>query len=230
MKTKLHLAFRYRITAVFVLFKLKFIETGDDLVSNILEARRYEKNFFLYGQEENLKLMYGHLAQAEKQLKSLNWTMKQTNHSEAQLDRKLDMLDAYRQTILLYGEKSEAIISGKKLVEFSKLGDRVRSLGRELTEELVKTVKMERQITHELIAQQKLYLLISLGAFILLSAGVAYYLLFLIVLPMTKIKTAATKIAESDFQQIPSVPGIPEIQSMITALNQMIIELGKRAE
>ncbi|MBW2142156.1 MAG: hypothetical protein JRG97_14010, partial [Deltaproteobacteria bacterium] len=208
--------------------KLKFIETGDDLVSNILEARRYEKNFFLYGQEENLKLMYGHLAQAEKQLKSLNWTMKQTNHSEAQLDRKLDMLDAYRQTILLYGEKSEAIISGKKLVEFSKLGDRVRSLGRELTEELVKTVKMERQITHELIAQQKLYLL--LGAFILLSAGVAYYLLFLIVLPMTKIKTAATKIAESDFQQIPSVPGIPEIQSMITALNQMIIELGKRAE
>ncbi|MBW2051084.1 MAG: hypothetical protein JRG97_04460, partial [Deltaproteobacteria bacterium] len=78
MKTKLHLAFRYRITAVFVLFliggmifvgmaykrhiiieeKLKFIETGDDLVSNILEARRYEKNFFLYGQEENLKLMY----------------------------------------------------------------------------------------------------------------------------------------------------------------------------
>ncbi|MBW2090810.1 MAG: HAMP domain-containing protein [Deltaproteobacteria bacterium] len=250
METKLALALRYRITAVFILFlagglifigmaykrhitieaKLKFIEAGDDLVTNILEARRYEKNFFLYGQEENLKLMLDHLARAENQLKSLNRMMRQTIHSEAQLDRKREMLDTYRQTVLLYGEKAEAMVSGKKLIEFAKLGDRVRNLGRELTEEMIKMVKTERHITHELIAQQKLYLLLSSGAFILLSAGVACYLLFLIVLPMTKIEAAAKKIAESDFQQIPSVPGIPEIQSMITALNQMITELGKRAE
>jgi two-component system NtrC family sensor kinase len=45
--------------------KLQILEKKDDLFNTILEARRYEKNYFLYMGTENLEdsLAYVHLAE-----------------------------------------------------------------------------------------------------------------------------------------------------------------------
>ena len=51
--------------------KLQILEKKDDLFNTILEARRYEKNYFLYNQPQNLEEALAYARQAEQKLSEI---------------------------------------------------------------------------------------------------------------------------------------------------------------
>ena len=249
MRNRLALALRHKIMVAFVLFmvggfvftgvvysrhteiqdKLQFIESADDLLNNVLEVRRYEKNFFLYGGDDNFRIMLEFLTLAENQLDSLSREGK-GDLSASQLGRNRSMLVDYLQASRDYEARLKEHQIGQDDLKLRELEDHVRNVGRSLTESIVELVKKERHDIDVLVENQKRSLFYSLFAFIVLSVVVAYYLFFLIFKPMATIQAAASEISAGNVREIPPVSGSPEVHSLIAALNTMIRELDKKSE
>ena len=249
MRTKIALALRHKVMAAFVLLllgglvfgglvytrhiviqeKLNFIELADDLLNNVLEVRRYEKNFFLYGGTENYELMMKFLSLAEKQLQKMSkdddWEV-----NAGPLRRGGEQLTAYRLAAQEYMGNQVDRTPMSPPRHLSELGEDVRTIGRTLTEEIVRLVKQERRQIDDLIGNQKRSLFYSLGLFVLLALVIAYYLFFLIFRPMAMVQHAAAEITAGNVREIPPVSGSPEVQSLIAVLNNMIKELDKKSE
>ena len=248
MSKQLNLALRYKIMLAFFVFlgasllfvgltyhrhvviqqKLKLVEEADDLRNNVLEARRYEKNLLLYGRTENYHELLQFIDLSGKQLNKLQETL--PSRAGTDLARKTAQLFTdYRLAAVKYFESSNGNTTdknGDKLI----YGDRLRDLGRRITEEIDALVQLERRRVDELVADQKTTLFYSFGAFLLVAIFVVYYLYFLVFKPLSAIQTAASDIAAGQVHEIPPVSGSPEIKSLIAVLNRMIQELDKKSE
>ncbi len=249
MRTRIALALRHKIIFAFILFllggllfavvtyqrhiiiqdKMKFVELADDLLNNALEVRRYEKNFLLYGGQDNFRLMMEYLRQTEQQLERLSLEGKKVA-SAAQLERNREFLSNYEVIARQYQAALSALTDVKGAANLAKLGYELRHIGRAFTESLVNMVRNERIRIHELVEDQKRSIFYSLAAYCLLAVVVAYYLFYLIFKPLSAIQTAAAEITAGNVRAIPPVSGSPEIQSLIAALNAMIKELDKKTE
>ncbi|MFH1135990.1 MAG: HAMP domain-containing sensor histidine kinase [Pseudomonadota bacterium] len=249
MRKRIALALRHKVMAAFVLLlsgglgfgglvytrhviiqeKLNFIELADDVLNNVLEVRRYEKNFFLYGGAENYELMMRFLSLAEKQLERMSRDG-DSDFNYGPLKRGASQLAEYRLAARDYKANLTERTPLSLPTHLSELGEEVRAIGRTLTEEIVGLVKQERRQIDQLIGNQKRSLFYSLGLFVMLSLVVAYYLFFQIFRPMTAIQSAAAEITAGNVREIPPVAGSPEVQSLIVVLNNMIHELDKKSD
>ncbi len=73
--------------------KLQILEKKEDLFNTILEARRYEKNYFLYTETKNLEDAMSYVQQAEQKLVKII-----ENYGRYTIDRNLEnKLDNLRQ-------------------------------------------------------------------------------------------------------------------------------------
>ena len=249
MKPRIVLALRHKIAIAFTLLlvggmvfaghiykrhyviqeKLNFVEEADDLVNNVLEIRRYEKNFFLYGEKENFDLLLSFLTEVEKQIQSLS-VRESKIISPERLDIIRNQITAYHRAITDYDAKKHGPVAGRDPDSLNALADNVREIGRSLTENLVDVVKGERQHINELVAYQKSYTFFLLSVFFFLSVIVGYYLFFLVISPLSEIEKAAKQVIGGSVSEIPSYSGSSEIHSLITVLNRMIRELDKKSE
>lgn len=250
MKTRIALALRHKITIAFSLLlvgglvitvmtyrrhtliqeKMTFIEVADDLVNNALEVRRYEKNFFLYGEMENFDLMMEFLSKTEQKLQRLSEN-EHRSISNAKLKSNHNMLVNYKKAVTLFSEKlrSASPVDSGEAELF--LTTRIRDLGRSFTESMLEMVITERRRVDQLVEDQKRSIFYPLAAFILLALGVGYYLFFLIIAPLSRIEKAAKEVIEGQQREIPITSAkTSEIQSLTTVLNMMIKELDKKSE
>lgn len=247
VKTRIVLALRHRIILAFVLFligglffailinnrhtvimeKMRFIEEADDLVNNALEVRRYEKNYFLYGEKDNFELMLKYLTQAEERLQGISRDLHRSINT-SRLKRCNEMLIGYRQAVVDYNQKNNQ--AGADQEEIRVLADRIRNIGRAFTENMLDMVRTERSHVNKLVDNQKRSVFYYVSAFFLLSSIVAYYLFFLIISPLSGIEKAARDIINGGLQEIPPIFGSTEIQSLVMVLNKMIRELDKKSE
>jgi len=209
--------------------KLRFIEVADDVVNSVLEVRRYEKNFFLYGGEDNFNFILRYLTRAGQKMDSL---IRQEGRPLKldRLHRSRQMIVAYRKVLRSYKMALDKSSGHPTPAGIEPLKDAVRTTGRELTAEMVSLVKNQRREVDQLVDHQMWSLFYSLGAFFLLSAAVAFYLFFLIFRPMATIQAAASEIIDGNVRAIPTVRGAPEVQSLVAALNTMIRELDRKSE
>lgn len=248
MRTRIVFALRHKIMAAFVFFlvggllltgmtyqrhtlirqRLQVIEEADDLINNALEVRRYEKNYFLYGGEDNYNLMIKYLTLVENQFKELRHFMEGTKgpQEKAFLTK---MLDSYRQAVMEYMNQTEHD-QNEIPPEAKKLAEAIRVLGHDFTIKMEELVSQERRVVDQLVTRQKTSLFIAFTLFCLLTLGVAYYLYFLIFSPLSRIEKAAEEVIRGGEQEIPRFVGSTEIQSLIGALNLMIRELDKKSE
>ncbi len=209
--------------------RLRFVEVADDMVNNILEVRRYEKNYFLYGGENNFSLMLRYLTRARQKVDSLLRKGGRPGHRD-QLQQSRKMILAYRRVAVGYRKALVNAASRVAPARLESMKDAIRSLGRDLTAKMVSLVKSQRREIDILVNNQMRSLFYSLGAFFLLSVAVAFYLFFLIFRPMSSIQGAASEIIAGNVRAIPPVRGAPEVQSLVAALNQMIRELDRKTE
>jgi signal transduction histidine kinase len=250
MRKRIALALRHKITIVFVLLlvagvsfsfliyqrqisiiqdRLRFIENADDIQKHILEARRYEKNYFLYGGIENLNELQHYLRQTSAYLARFAPEAKPST-VPLKLNQVKDLLAEYNVAIAKYHSAVKSGKSGEELEKYGNLADQVRQIGKDLTEQITNIVKQERRYVDNLLSYQKTFFFNSLAVYLILVCSAAYYLFLRVVLPLSRIEKAAADISIGDMYRIPPIGGSSEIHSLVDAINRMISELDKKSE
>ena len=205
--------------------KLEIIEMKNNLFNTILEARRYEKNFFLSFDKTNVNQAIDYLDRAEDILLAI--TTKYGKYTLAQdLPERLSEIRTYKKSLyeLLHLQKNGVLFVSQDTVKI------IQGQGHKITTELENIVAKEGQFTRSLVKKAKTVHLIALVPITILSILVTLFLIINVIRPLGTIERAIQKIAVGDFKNIPEITTGDEFESLVTSLNNMIIELNKRSE
>jgi len=213
--------------------KLQILEKKDDLFNTILEARRYEKNYFLYMGAKNLEDSLSYVNQADKKLVNII-----ENYGRYTLDRnlenKLDKLRQYEKALsalLVLHQKNGSSVTNTDLIEtFARHQEAIRTLARNVTEDMEKILNQERRYVNQLMGESKIYHLLALVGVLALSVLTVLFFFFNVNRPLKSIENGIHKIVEGDYNNIPSISTGDEFESLVASLNNMISELNKRNE
>jgi signal transduction histidine kinase len=205
--------------------KIQIIERKYDLLNAVLEARRYEKNYFLSFDKKNIVEALDYVRQAEDVLREIL-----TQYGKYTLAKNLDEsiveLVTYKESLtnLVKLQKEGHLLAPPDAVEL------IRKQGRILTSKLEKIVRKESQFTRNLIGKSKTIHLLALIPVFILSVLIALFLVFNVNHPLKTIENAITKIARGDFDNIPEIKTGDEFESLVSSLNHMIDELNRRSK
>ena len=213
--------------------KLQILEKKEDLFNTILEARRYEKNYFLYTETKNLEDSLSYVNQAEKKLVDII-----ENYGRYTLDRnlanKLDKLRQYEKALfalLVLHQKNGSPLANPDLIEtFARHQEAIRTLARTITADMEKILNEERSYVNQLIGESRIYHLLALAGILALSVLTVLFFIFNVNRPLKAIETGIQKIVEGDYINIPAISSGDEFESLVVSLNTMISELNKRSE
>jgi len=213
--------------------KLQILEKKDDLFNTILEARRYEKNYFLYMETNNLENAMSYVQQAEQKLVKII-----ENYGSYTLDRdlenKLDNLRQYEKALsallVLHQQKGASVTNSDLNETFAGRQEAIRTLARNITEDMEKILNQERRYVNQLIRESKIYHLLALIGIFALTILTVLFFIFNVNRPLKAIEDGIHKIVEGDYKNIPAISTGDEFESLVASLNTMISELDKRSE
>lgn len=213
--------------------KIQIVEEKDRVFNKILEARRYEKNFFLFNDSGDLKQALFYIGDAHQRLVLII-----DNYGDYTLERnlkvQLDELEIYEEalksTIQLLNAYESEKNSPYPLPDLTAHKERIRNLGRKLTEDFEKVVSAERKRINQLSQEAGYYLYFALAAIFLLTFLTTLFIYFNVNRPLESIESAIHKIASGDYSHIPKVSTGDAFDSLVTSLNEMIKELNHRNE
>ncbi len=212
--------------------KLQIIEKKNALLNTILEARRYEKNYFLTLDVNNLKQALSYIHDAEKKLELIITKYRKFALTK-NLDEVLNKLKKYDQSLsylfTLY-HKGQINLDERFIKDFPKYQREIRKIGREITYQLEEMVKEEHRYMNKLTRDSKIYHFIALAGIIVLSLFGILFLHFNVNRPLKSLEEAIQKIAVGDYTNIPSISNGDEFESLVSSLNNMIKELNRRNE
>jgi signal transduction histidine kinase len=198
--------------------RLVLSERYDDLLNNILEARRYEKNVLIYGDAASLAEGVGYLNQAEATATAIAPDMARVAGPERP-EAILSALAGYRAALLDLG-------AGRKAD-----AERVRGLGKRLVDLAEDTARTKRERIHHTIARVSLLPFGTLGVFILFMVFLIRVVAGSLLTPLTLVRQITGRVAKGDFSPV-DAPGqhIAEIAGLLEALDRMARELEANQE
>jgi two-component system, NtrC family, sensor kinase len=213
--------------------KLQIIEQKDTLLNTILEARRYEKNYFLSSNVDSLKTALSYIHKAEKIMRYIIDTYAKYTLT-ANLGQRINELQLYenalKEMLAFYGEDGTLKLDRDVIENLSEHQEKTSSFGRTVTAEVERMVKEERRYIKKLIKESRLYHFIALSGIFILCIFAVLFLIFSVNRPLKTIENAIHKIAVGDYANIPSLGTGDEFESLVTSLNDMITELNRRSE
>jgi two-component system NtrC family sensor kinase len=205
--------------------KQHLVQVADDQREIILEIRRYEKNYLLYGQEEDLQQNQRYTLQALEELDQIVPDVKNL--------RVASQLDRFRQELLAYQELMRQLaghLKERNQPNNRSLEEQLRSRGKTLVDLSVQLVAFERRRILEIITTLKTQLLVALAIF-LGSMGLFTLLVSRKILrPLRVIESTTRRIAQGDFKPLPVLDTRDETQRVVEAFNRMVQELEKRQD
>jgi len=206
--------------------KLRFLEIANEFIVEIIQARRFEKNFFLYG--TNLDDALDNVYQARETLK----------RNEGELKKVLDgthaviisNIDKYQELLekLAAMQESEVFTPDQfRLKKETELG--LRKYGREMVSMAQDLISREKESLSKILSRSRtihIYSLIFLLIFLVLNAS---FLGSRILGNTKRFSRYAQRIASGDFTPItPAKKYRDEFTDLAIAINQMILELENR--
>ncbi|GFK94589.1 Sensor kinase CckA [Fundidesulfovibrio magnetotacticus] len=204
---------------------LTLMETADDLSNTILEVRRYEKNYLLYGHAEDFEESRRYIAQARTSLHAMAADARdaKARRTMAALARVLDDYGARSGALL-----PEASANGDGAPEAVSAREELRQAGKDMVDLSLELKSAERERTLLLVAGLKRQLLVS-GAFLAVS-GVALALLLArkILRALGAITAAAAEIGRGGFKTLEAPRAHDETRDVVEAFNRMTRELERR--
>jgi len=205
--------------------KLEIVEMKNNLFNTILEARRYEKNFFLGFDKADIHLALNYLGKAQGILVSITSNYKKYTLAK-DLPEQLSKIRAYKTSLsdLLKMQESGTMFVPQETVQA------IQIQGRNITTSLENIVALESQFARTLVKKNRAIHLIALVPITILSILVALFLIINVIRPLKTIERAIQKIAVGDFKNIPQIATGDEFESLVTSLNYMIDERNKRSE
>lgn len=205
--------------------KQHVVELADDLGNTVLEIRRYEKNYLLYGAAEDLEENHRYIEQALGVLRKISPDLRHLKGAPlvAQLEKELSG----------YGRVMDEI-SRSGRAEGQPAGDQVseplRERGKTLVDLSQQFVQFERQQILDIIDTLKAQLLTSLGVFLVFGGLLIPVVTQKIIRPLRVMEDATLRIARGDFRPLPVPFSRDETQRVMEAFNRMVGELERRQD
>jgi len=204
--------------------KMGFIEVIDDLGNTILEIRRYEKNFMLYGQQEDFDESTQYAAKANDILVKLEGNAAEFGLSQEHASLKSVLAEYEAVSGRLFVERGQG--QGPPQAE----RDRLRDTGKQLVDLSQRLVTHERARILTIVQSLKRQLLLSVVVFLALGGGFLFVLGHKTVTALRSIEAATREIAKGRFSPLPASGSDDEVERVIGAFNHMIAELQKRQD
>lgn len=202
--------------------KVRFLEVAQDLSNTILETRRYEKNYLLYGLPESL---VENRKYVQHGLEILDSVMPQATGLEGsvQLEKLREHLLAYQRFMAAVDDKSKAQSS-------ERLEESLRETGKSLVDLSESLVKFERSKILFIIAQLKAQLIFSLFVFVFFGIALIPFVSRKIIQPLRVVESTTARISRGEFKRLPVLKTRDETQRVVEAFNHMVGELEKRQD
>jgi two-component system, NtrC family, sensor kinase len=204
--------------------KIEILELAYNLNNIILEARRYEKNFLLYNEEEAFQENKRYLAQAHA---TLDETL-----SKGEKMKVFPILKELDLHIAAYGEKMEQLFQQKTVhtVHYADIVDKLRDQGKQMTEQTERLVDFERDQIQAIVLLLKKQLVAWSAFAVMLGILLPFLMIFKIFEPLSIIKKATEDIALGRFNSIKVIDTKDEMQQVMEAFNTMVRELERRQD
>jgi len=192
------------------------------LNNTLLETRRFEKNYLLYGNAEDLEEASGYLKMSRALLADITSKRSNSNLSDSLIELEAT-LDRYGKSIdrLFLEIPQETPVDMEEVQKIRRHGNTMISLAEGLV-----TFESKRiiRITNTL----KLQLIMSVMAMVALFAITFKMMFGRLFSTLSIIQTATKRIAQGKFEPLPEVGGQSDTKSIIKALNAMVRELELR--
>jgi len=215
-------------------------EIAEDLRDRVLEMRRYEKNYLLYGDKNDLKENY---AFTELALTVLEKISREGEHLQVSplLKKIKEELLIYRQLMQEKATKAghqegEASLKGEEvhLDEHPHLkgehDEHLRLHGKRLVDLSEQIVNFERQRILEIIQTLKAQLFTSIILFLVFGGFLGFIVAHKIIRPLRVIENTTRRIAQGKFKPLPVLDTRDETQQVVEAFNRMVKELERRQD
>jgi two-component system NtrC family sensor kinase len=207
--------------------KLQFLVAAERYTSEIQQARRFEKNYFLYG--TNLDDVEGHMDAAQEIL----------DKDEQELSSVVGpaKLDTMRQHAAEYRELIEKLrelpVSGSPESQpaVRQIESQLRAHGGRMVEFALNLSKQERDSMYATLGLINRIPFAFLGVLLLLALYFAHFLARQMIGPLNRLMSRTQQIAMGDFTPLkPTRRYRDEFSEMAGAINRMLIELSHREE
>ena len=206
--------------------KVALVEVIDDFLNTTLELRRYEKNYFLYGQEKDFDdtLFYW---------QKLNALFDGNARELGQLV-PYKRLQGIRQTMQSYQEGMQMLRALQQRGEphnpnlYAKLQEEVRQNGKLLTEFAEATSLAERAAIKGLLYTTRSILIASALALVVISVVMATVLGRKLVGSLRLLEGYTKKVAHGEMLDPPAYAVEEEINTLFRAFQRMNLELQTR--
>ncbi|EPR44263.1 integral membrane sensor signal transduction histidine kinase [Desulfovibrio sp. X2] len=193
-------------------------ERYDDMVNDILEVRRFEKNFLLYGDPGNLEESGDYLRRIDAVVAELTPDIADVFGKEA-MARFAASLAAYEETMTSLAPAG------------SKSRDEIRAQGKDLLDQAMHFLTYKRERIHETIVRTSLLPFAFLAVFIFLMILVIKLVSQGLLRPLAVIRLTTARVARGDFSPIVyDAHRIGEVAGLIEAFNRMAHELEANQE
>jgi len=211
--------------------KLIIIEKKKDLLDTVLEARRYEKNFFLRKNKSDLIQALSYIEKTAAKQKIIESDFAGLLEDMASVRLRTQTIAAYKKNMGdLYHFYDDNMGDTEQSQRLKEIQETVTQIGRTLTTDIEQVERMERERVFELLERSKNYLLASLLSLFLLTFLTAFFLVMNVNRPLKAIEESILRIVSGDFNKIPMIQTGDEFESLANSLNEMIEELGRRKD
>ena len=209
--------------------KLILIERKKDLLDTVLEARRYEKNFFLRKDIKDLVQALSYIEKTAEKQRVIEMEFSGLLTDMKAVQKRTRTIAAYQKNMeYLYEFYNADIGSQEQLKQIRKIQEKATRLGRELTTDIEQVERQERERVFYLLDRSRDYLVISLFSLTVLTILTAIFLVVKLNRPLKTIEAGIKRIVNNEFDKIPEIKTGDEFESLALSLNQMIKELDKR--
>lgn len=204
--------------------KLEFMRLGHVIANTILEVRRYEKNYLLYGLPEDLEEDRRYLEESFATLDALT--------AEARDLKVSPQLDALRLLLREYQQALDGLAAtgGGPSGQGGEAALKLREIGKGLTEAADAVVEFERGRIRGLIRLLGAQLLLAVAVSVALGVALPLLMFRKIFKPLGIIRAATQDIADGRFKEIQVVNTNDEIEQVMEAINRMVAEIERRQD
>jgi len=209
--------------------KIAFLEDAGKLEEDVLEIRRFEKNFFLYGSPDSLRTALYHLVRARSLLDKNESTLVALYSEEKTA--------AFKQDLVAYGrmlsECSSLSAQGTLATDPECKLDyeaRIRKVGTSIADFATNAAQRKRESIKKLMAttvELQVVGLIVVGIGLVAIGG---FLVVKVTRPLKLLEQSTTKIAKGEFEPIEELPREKEVREIFDSFNKMARQLKQREE
>lgn len=201
-----------------VMERMLLSESYDDLLNNILEVRRFEKNYLIYGDVRSIVESNSYLDRIDELAGSLRGDLVDVV-GRADFERFVGALKEYRACVVRVGP-------GESVPR-----DRLRVLGKELLDAAERFRRIKRERIHDSIQRTAMLPFAFLAIVLLLMILVIKLIANGLLRPLNAIRDMTGVVARGDFSPI-HYDGVPleEMAGLIDAFNRMARELESNQE